>query len=77
MMQATPLDSRVMRAGDDRMDQTEIQARATIAAALIMSHAVEIPAIPKTGGSAVNDQGAIRLRQLTDYVYTAITAPKP
>jgi hypothetical protein len=59
------------------MDHTEIQARATIAAALIMSHAVEIPAIPKTGGSAANDQGAVRLRQLTDYVYDAITTPKP
>ncbi len=59
------------------MDQTEIQARATIVAALIMSHAVEIPAIPKTGASGVNDQGAVRLRQLTDYVYAAITAPRP
>ncbi|HEY2904581.1 MAG TPA: hypothetical protein VGJ29_01695 [Vicinamibacterales bacterium] len=59
------------------MDHTEIQARATIAAALIMSHAVEIPAIPKSGGSAMNDQGAVRLRQLTDYVYDAITTPKP
>lgn len=42
-----------------------------------MSHAVEIPAIPKTGASGVNNQGAVRLRQLTDYVYTAITTPKP
>lgn len=59
------------------MDQIEIQARATIAAALIMSHSVEIPAIPKSATSAAADQGAARLRQLTDYVYAAITAPKP
>jgi hypothetical protein len=58
------------------MDHTEIQTRATIAAALIMSHAVEIPAIPKSGVPGVNDQGAARLRQLTDYVYAAITAPR-
>jgi hypothetical protein len=59
------------------MDQTEIQARATIAAALIMAHAVEIPAIPKTGIGSVSDQASLRLRQLTEYVYAAITAPRP
>ena len=58
------------------MDQIEIQTRATIAAALIMAHAVEIPAIPKSV-AAGTDQASVRLRQLTDYVYAAITDPKP
>jgi hypothetical protein len=58
------------------MDQIEIQTRATIAAALIMSHAVEIPAIPKSGAPGPGDQASMRLRQLTDYVYAAITAPR-
>ncbi|OLC77591.1 MAG: hypothetical protein AUJ01_10465 [Acidobacteria bacterium 13_1_40CM_3_65_5] len=56
------------------MDPTELQAKATIAAALIMSHAVEIPALPKSGVPHVGDQASTRLRQLTDYVYEAITA---
>ena len=57
------------------MDAAELQARAAIAAALIASHAVEIPSIPKAG-RAVPDQAAIRLRDLTEYVYRAITASK-
>ena len=32
------------------MDSVEIQAKATIAAALITSRAVEVPAIPSSGG---------------------------
>jgi hypothetical protein len=31
------------------MEPTEIQAKATIAAALIMSHAVQLPTIPMSG----------------------------
>ena len=53
------------------MDCSEIQAKATIAAALIAVHAVEIPTIPKTG----SDRGDIanaRLRELTESVYRAI-----
>jgi hypothetical protein len=57
------------------MDATEIQAKATIAAALIASHAVEIPAIPK-GGEKALDPAAVRLRDLTDYVYRAIMRDK-
>ena len=57
------------------MDVPEIQAKATIAAALIASHAVEIPNIPK-GGESATDSAAIRLRDLTDYVYRAITRDK-
>jgi hypothetical protein len=57
------------------MDPTEIQARATIAAALITSRAVEIPNIP-AGGDWSKDRAALRLRELTDYVYRLLTAPK-
>jgi hypothetical protein len=58
------------------MDTTEISARATIAAALITSHAVEIPSIPRSG-VGTPDPAATRLRELTDYVYHTITTTKP
>jgi len=54
------------------MDTAEIQARATIAAALIASHAVEIPTIPKGSDTRAVDSAAIRLHDLTDYVYQTI-----
>jgi hypothetical protein len=57
------------------MEPTEIQARATIAAALIMSRAVELPTIP-TSGDWSQDNAALRLRDLTDYVYQMITTPR-
>jgi hypothetical protein len=57
------------------MDPTEIQARATIAAALIVAHAVDIPAIPKPRPVST-DPAALRLRELTDYVYKAIISDK-
>jgi hypothetical protein len=57
------------------MDPAEIQARATIAAALIMSHAVAVPTIPKNGDWS-NDDAALRLRDLTDYVYQMIMSPQ-
>ena len=57
------------------MDPSEIQARATIAAALIMSRAVEVPSIP-TSGEWSKDTSALRLRDLTDYVYQMLTSPK-
>ena len=57
------------------MEAHEIQARAAIAAALILSHAVEVPTIP-TRGDWSNDTAAMRLRDLTDYVYQMITAPQ-
>lgn len=46
-----------------------------IAAALITSHAVEIPTIP-TSGDWSQDTAALRLRDLTDYVYQMITTPR-
>lgn len=55
------------------MKPTEIQARATIAAALIVSRAVEVPSIPTTG-DWTKDTAALRLRDLTDYVYQMITS---
>jgi hypothetical protein len=57
------------------MEPAEIQARATIAAALIVSRAVEVPSIP-TSGDWSHDTAALRLRDLTDYVYQMIAAPR-
>jgi hypothetical protein len=57
------------------MDPAEIQARATIAAALIVSRAVELPTIPSNRDWS-SDTAALRLRDLTDYVYQMITSPR-
>ena len=57
------------------MEPTEIQARATIAAALILTRAVE-PGIP-TSGDWSRDTAALRLRDLTDYVYQMIASSQP
>lgn len=57
------------------MDAIEIQAKAAIAAALITSHAVDIPSIPARGQWA-QDAAGVRLRDLTDYVYQMITRTK-
>jgi hypothetical protein len=57
------------------MEPTEIQARATIAAALIVSRAVEVPSIPANGDWST-DIAALRLRDLTDYVYQIIAHQK-
>ena len=58
------------------MEPAEIQARATIAAALIMTRAVEVPTIPDNGDWS-RDTAALRLRDLTDYVYQVISASQP
>jgi hypothetical protein len=58
------------------MDSTEITAKATIAAALILSHAVETPTIP-TSGDWGQDTAALRLRDLTDYIYQVLITSKP
>lgn len=58
------------------MEPAEIQARATIVAALIVTRAVEVPSIP-TKGDWSRDSAALRLRDLTDYVYQVITSPPP
>jgi hypothetical protein len=57
------------------MDPTELQAKATIAAALIVRGAVEVPTIAGSGDWQ-RDAAAVRLRELTDYVYQSITAAK-
>jgi hypothetical protein len=58
------------------MDPWEGQAKAIIAAALIVRGAVEVPAIP-TGAQRVPDAGGMRLRELTDYVYRLLTTDGP
>ena len=57
------------------MEPAEIQARATIAAALIVCRAVEVPSMPSSGDWS-RDTAALRLRDLTDYVYQVISSPK-
>ena len=57
------------------MDAPEMQARATIAAALITSHAVEVPTLRKVGGHWSTDPAAIRLRELTEFVYRTLIEP--
>lgn len=58
------------------MNPTDTLAKVTIAAALITSHAVEIPQLPKNGAPNSHDAAALRLRALTDYIYNAITQPE-
>jgi hypothetical protein len=53
------------------MYTSEIHAKAIIAAALISSHAVEIPQLPPSTLEK-DDTAATRLRELTEYVYRAI-----
>jgi hypothetical protein len=54
------------------MDSSEAHAKATIAAALIVRGAVEVPSIP-TDVHGLPDSAGLRLRELTDYVYRLIT----
>jgi hypothetical protein len=55
------------------MDPIELQARATIAAALITAHAVGVPSLPNAAARASGkDPAALQLRELTDYVYRAL-----
>ena len=56
------------------MDPVEAQGRVTIAAALIVRGAVEVPAIP-TGSQL--DSAGLRLRELTDYLYRLLTIDDP
>ena len=61
------------RGDHDAMDPTELQAKATIAAALITAHAVGVPSLPNAATRASGkDDAAVRLRELVDYVYRAI-----
>jgi hypothetical protein len=55
------------------MNPDELQAKATIASALIVSRAVELPTIP-TSAHWAKDTAAMRLKALVEYVYNAITA---
>jgi hypothetical protein len=58
------------------MDPLEGQAKAIIAAALIVRGAVEVPAMP-SGNQHMPDAAGMRLRELTDYVYRLLTADEP
>lgn len=58
------------------MDSSEALARATIAAALIMRGAVEVPAMPQNG-EPLDHTAGMRLRELTDYVYRIVTIAGP
>jgi hypothetical protein len=58
------------------MDPLEAQARAIIAAALILRGAVEIPTLPSPG-RRLPDAAGVRLRELTDYVYQLVTTDEP
>ena len=60
------------------MDPSELQAKATIAAALITAHAVGVPSLPNAAARASGkDDAARQLRELTDYVYHAIFESRP
>jgi hypothetical protein len=54
------------------MDSTELHAKAVIAAALITSHAVAVPSLPRMASGNVDREDAVRLRGLIDYVYDVI-----
>jgi len=58
------------------MDPSEGQAKAIIAAALIVRGAVEVPVRP-TGTQRLPDESGMRLRELTDYVYRLLTTDEP
>jgi len=58
------------------MDPLEAQARAIIAAALILRGAVEIPTLP-SAGQRLPDAAGVRLRELTDYLYQLLTTDEP
>jgi hypothetical protein len=58
------------------MNPSEAHAKATIAAALIIRGAVEIPSLPLPG-DRLPDSGGVRLRELTEYLYRLITTDEP
>ncbi len=58
------------------MDPCEANARAVIAAALIVRGAVEVPSMPP-GSQDLPDPAGVRLRELTDYVYRLLTIEPP
>jgi hypothetical protein len=58
------------------MDSSEAQAKATIAAALIIRGAVEVPSLP-ANGNELPDPAGLRLRELTDYLYRLVTTDEP
>jgi len=57
------------------MDSDELRNKVTIAAALIIRGAVEVPTLPSRDGS-ISDAAGLRLRELTDYLYRIIATPE-
>jgi hypothetical protein len=58
------------------LDPLEAQARAIIAAALILRGAVEVASVP-SGPQRVPHAAGMRLRELTDYLYRLLTTDEP
>lgn len=56
------------------MDPAELHARTILAAALIASRSVEIPSTVPDNGRWTDDPAAVRLRDLTDYLYQVLAA---
>jgi hypothetical protein len=56
------------------MEAGELLARATLAAALIASRSVEIPSTLPESGRWTDDPAAVRLRDVTDYLYQVLAA---
>jgi hypothetical protein len=70
------LPERLGLTGRARMDHAELHAKAVIAAALIANRAVEIPSVPPQGHWSA-DSAAVRLRDITDYIYQLLGAQAP
>ena len=66
----TPVPPTNAMAGE-RIDPAEAQARAMLAAALIIRGAVAVP----SGGAHMLDADRLRLRELTDDLYRVLTRP--
>jgi len=56
------------------VDPREGQAKAIIAAALIVRGAVEVPSMPLDSEALPESAAGVRLRELTDYVYRLVTS---
>jgi hypothetical protein len=59
----------------ETLDAAEIQAKAALAAALIVSRAVEVPNMPERG-CWLDDPVATRLREMTEYLYQIVASPQ-
>jgi hypothetical protein len=58
------------------MEPSELLARVTLAAALIAGRSIEIPSAVPESGRSKDDPAAVRLRDLTDYLYQVLAADR-